>query len=74
MGISLVEEDDCNNFRRERVLQKVYKGALKEVRGPKYGESWRSIAGNLESLRLSWEGLRRSCESLTGSGKGFRGS
>ena len=73
MGISLVEEDDCNNFRRERVLQKVYKGALKEVRGPKYGESWRSIAGNLESLRLSWEGLR-SCESLTGSRKGFRGS
>ena len=26
VGISLVEEDDCNNFRRERVLQKVYKG------------------------------------------------
>ena len=55
-------------------LKRFIRGALKEVRGPKYRESWRCIAGNLESLRLSWEGLRRSCESLTGSGKGFRGS
>ena len=55
-------------------MKRFIRGALKEVRGPKYGESWRSIAGNFESLRLRWEGLRRSCESLTGSGKGFRGS
>ena len=54
-------------------FKRFIRGALKEVRVPKYGESWRSIAGNLESLRLSWEGLR-SCESLTGSRKGFRGS
>ena len=55
-------------------MKRFIRGALKEVRGPKYGESWRSIAGNFESLRLRWEGLRRSCESLTWSGKGFRGS
>ena len=38
MGSSLVEEDDCNNFRKEKGLQKASKGVLEEVRGPKRGE------------------------------------
>ena len=70
MGSSLVEDDDCNNLRKERGLQKASRGVLEEVREEVLSmESWRSIAGNWESLRLRWEGLRRSCESLTGSGK-----
>ena len=30
VGSNLVEEDDCNNFRKERGLQKASKGGFKK--------------------------------------------
>ena len=47
MGISLVEEDDCNNFRSERGLQKVYKGGSE--RGER-SKVWRELEEHLRKF------------------------